>query len=121
MAAAILSEPRLLGVLYLLVMGIGVVELNRKMGILSCPSSLSASGVMSRTELRMPHLKAYLLAKAGRAARVSLDVRVSSRGSLPLKATSFATVLPMSIISFTAAKVRYFIDMRKPWRKKICT
>ncbi len=104
-AAAKRSEPNVWGDLYLLQMGIGVSGVKRKMGkgiLVSISSTLSG---MPITEPTMPLSKWYLLANAGSPASVSLLVFISSMGSAPSKATSLATVLPMSIINFTGAKI----------------
>lgn len=60
----------------------------------------------------MPRSKWYLLANAGNAASVSLLVFISSMGSSPSKATNLATVLPISIINFTGAKVHFLVEIR---------
>jgi len=93
-------------------MGMGVSGVKRSMGkgILVSISS-TASGI-PMTDPTMPRSKWYLLANAGSAASVSLLVFISSMGSSPSKATSLATVLPISIINFTGAKVHFLVEIR---------
>ena len=105
-AAAKRSEPRVCGVLYLLQMGMGVSGVKRRIGKGILFNAFSTASGMPITDPTMPRSKWYLLANAGSAASVSLFVFISSMGSSPSKATSLATVLPISIINFTGAKVR---------------